>query len=74
MKRKTLLNFVQTNQEYLFNALNTTFGIDKLEFNEIMFQIMSINFDYDSFYGSLYRDVSFYECFKIENLMILKNY
>ena len=74
MKRKTLLNFVQTNQEYLFNALNTTFGIDKLEFNEIMFQIMSINFDYDSFYGSLYQDVSFYECFKIENLMILKNF
>lgn len=74
MKRKTLLNFVKTNQEVLFNILSHTFEVDRNEFNEIMFQIMSINFDYDSFYGSLYQNEKFYECFKIENLIILKNF
>ncbi|MBQ4571065.1 MAG: HNH endonuclease [Bacilli bacterium] len=74
MKRKTLLEFVKTNQEVLFSIFNSTFNIDKLEFNEVMFQIMSINFDYDEFYGSLYQNESFYECFKIENLTSLRNF
>lgn len=74
MKRKTLLEFVKTNQDVLFSIFNTTFDIDKLEFNEVMFQIMSINFDYDEFYGALYQNESFYECFKIENLTSLRNF
>lgn len=74
MKRETLLNFVKKNQEVLFSIFNSVFVIDKLEFNEIMFQIMSINFDYDEFYGKLYQNESFYDCFKIENLTGLRKF
>lgn len=74
MKRMNLLNYVKTNQESLFSVFSSTFVVDKIEFNEIMFQIMSINFDYDEFYGPLYQNDSFFDCFKVENLTGLRNF
>ena len=74
MKKMNLLNYVKTNQDNLFSVFNSTFSVDKLEFNEIMFQIMSINYDYDEFYGLLYQNESFYNCFNVENLINLRNF
>lgn len=74
MKRMDLLNFVKTNQDMIYTNFSTVFSLDKIETNEVIFQIMSINFELDEFYIQLYRDESFYDCFKIEHLTSLRNF
>lgn len=74
MKKLTFLNFVKTNQDALYSIFNSTFVLDKMEFNEIIFQLLSIDYERDPFYSLVYQNESFYECFKIENLTNLRNF
>lgn len=74
MGKLVLLNFVKQNRDALLQIFNSTFLVNEQEFNEIIFQILSIDFEKDDFYAELFRSEHFYECFNIENLMNLRNF
>ncbi len=74
MKKMDLLNYVKSNQETINKNFYDIFSLDKTEVNEIMFQIMSINFSQDEFFSQIYKDETFYNCFKMENLTSLRNF
>ena len=74
MKKMNLLNYVKTNKETLYSVFNNTFELTEIEFNEVIFQLLSIDYERDPFYSSLYQNETFYECFNVENLTNLRNY
>ncbi len=74
MKKMNLLNYVKTNKETLYSVFNNTFVLTEIEFNEVIFQLLSIDYERDPFYSSLYQNETFYECFNVENLTNLRNY
>ena len=74
MKKMNFLNYVKTNQESLYSIFNSTFVLTEIEFNEIFFQLLSIDYEKDVFYNTLYQNETFYECFNVENLTNLRNF